>query len=255
MEKVTVWIGWEPRETQCFAVARKSMCDHSTTPIAIHSVVLDELRERGLYVRPTKTAFFVNGRHRHRNRAPAGARPVMFDRISGAPMSTEFAISRFLVPHLAGDGLAIFMDCDVLLRRNISDILRHVDRRKAVSVVQHDYRPEGHTKMDGQVQQQYGRKNWSSVMVFNCDHPANAALTPELINTVPGRDLHRFCWLRDDEIGELPPEWNYLVGHTVLPVGVEPAIVHFTEGAPCIPGFENVPYADEYRKVLRSWIA
>ena len=102
--------------------------------------------------------------------------------------------------------------------------------------------------LDGQAQTQYERKNWSSVMVFNVDHPANAQLTPAMVNALPGRDLHRFCWLEDDQIGELAPEWNFLVGHT--DPSVEPKIVHFTEGGPWMSGYENVAYADEWRRQL-----
>ena len=82
-------------------------------------------------------------------------------------------------------------------------------------------------------------------MLFNCDHPANAALTDELINTAPGRDLHRFCWLNDGDIGSLHQKWNWLVGHSD-PI-VNPTIVHFTDGTPLMPGYEDQPYADEWR--------
>jgi hypothetical protein len=75
-----------------------------------------------------------------------------------------------------------------------------------------------------------------------------------MINTVPGRDLHAFKWLADEEIGELLPEWNYLIGHTVLPEGVDPKLVHFTEGIPSMPGYENAPYADEWRYELEAWL-
>lgn len=176
-------------------------------------------------------------------------------------MSTEFAISRFLVPHLVAlsttggnpRGWAAFMDCDMLARRNLCRMFEIVKDDYAVMCVHHNHRPAGETKMDGQVQTQYGRKNWSSMMLFNCDHPANAELTVDLVNKLPGRDLHRFCWLDDSEIGELGPEWNYLVGHS--DEAIDPAIVHFTEGVPSMPGYENVPYADEWRSELHRWAA
>jgi len=100
--------------------------------------------------------------------------------------------------------------------------------------------------MDGMVQTSYSRKNWSSVMLFNCSHPSNKNLTVDLVNTVPGRDLHRFCWLKDNEIGELPLEWNYLVGYSKLN-GSKPALVHFTHGLPDLAGYEDQEYADEWR--------
>jgi hypothetical protein len=104
--------------------------------------------------------------------------------------------------------------------------------------------------MDGQKQTQYPRKNQSSVMLINCDHPANKALTIEAINTLPGRDLHRFAWLDDAEIGELPVECNYLVGVSKLPDGVLPKIVHFTRGLPDMAGYENQDYAEEWRTLM-----
>jgi len=108
-------------------------------------------------------------------------------------------------------------------------------------------------KMDNQIQTRYARKNWSSVMMFNLDHPGNRRLNPHLVNSLPGRDLHRMCWLDDDEIGALGPEWNFLVGHT--DPSVDPKIVHFTDGTPCMPGYENVPFADEWRGERNRWAA
>lgn len=205
---------------------------------------MSELAARGYYHRSTSKR---DGR--------------LWDDISGAPMSTEFAISRFLVPHLVAlqttggnpRGWAAFMDCDMLVRRNLCRLFEIVNNDYAVMCVHHNHRPTGTTKMDGQVQTQYGRKNWSSMMLFNCDHPANAALTVDLVNSLPGRDLHRFCWLDDSEIGELGPEWNYLVGHS--DEAIDPAIVHFTEGIPTMPGYENCAYADEWRAELHRWAA
>lgn len=145
------------------------------------------------------------------------------------------------------------MDCDVLVRRDINELFDLADPTKAVMVVKHDYRPANDTKMDGQTQSTYPRKNWSSVMLFNLGHPANRDLTVEMVNSLPGRDLHRFCWLPDHLIGELPQEWNWLVGHSDR--SIDPAIVHFTEGTPSMPGHENDPYSDEWQNTLRCWAA
>lgn len=234
--KPSIWIGWEPREANAYAVARASIEKRLITPIPVRGVVLDELRAKGLYWRPTSRR---DGR--------------LWDNISEAPMATEFAISRFLVPHLAGSGWAVFMDCDMLVRTDLKHIFDLADPRKAVMVVKHHHEPPEGEKMDGQAQLRYARKNWSSVCMFNCDHPANRALTVDLINTVPGRDLHRLCWLDDDLIGELPPAWNYLVGHTK---GVDdPKIVHFTEGLPSLDQYAHCEYADEWNSELLRWAA
>ncbi len=204
-------------------------------PVPIRGVILEHLKQDGLYRRPTR-----------RN-----ADGHLWDEISDAPMSTEFAISRFLVPHLAKDGWALFVDCDVMARKNIDQLFRMARPDKAVMVVKHNHRPASDTKMDGQVQTAYPRKNWSSVCLFNCDHPANRLLTVDMVNTLPGRHLHGFSWLPDDLIGELPVEWNWLAGHS--DPAVDPAIVHFTDGVPTMPGYENAAFADEWREELHWW--
>lgn len=231
----SVWIGFDPREAAAYAVARETAQDWAPD-LDVRGVNLATLRHRGLYWRPTRR---MNGQ--------------LWDDISQAPMSTEFAISRFLVPALAKTGLALFMDGDVMVRQPLTDLFDSIDPTKAVSLVQHVFDPPEHVKMDGQAQTRYSRKCWSSVMAFNCDHPANERLTATLINSVPGRDLHGFCWLNDDEIGALDPKWNWLAGHSSP--DIEPAIVHYTNGIPSMPGYENEPYADEWRHHLKAWAA
>ncbi len=230
----SIWIGFDPREADAFAVARQSVRKRLNTPIPIRGLVMSDLRRKGLYSRPTSIR---DGR--------------LWDDISDAPMSTEFACSRFLVPHLAMTGWALFMDADMLARTNVERLFEQCRDSKAVMVVKHRHEPVEGVKMDGQLQTVYARKNWSSVMAFNVDHPANRSLTVEMVNTVPGRDLHRFCWLEDKHIGELDASWNYLVGHT--DPEIEPDIVHFTDGVPSMPGYENSEYADEWRAELEAW--
>lgn len=233
----SVWIGFDPREANAFAVAKASLTRRLTQPIPVRGLVLSRLREMELYNRPMSRK---DGR--------------LWDEISQAPMATEFACSRFLVPFLEGyKGWALFMDCDMLVRTNIDRLFKQCDKSKAVMVVKHDYQPAEGVKMDGQIQTRYARKNWSSVMAVNCDHPSNKALTPELVNSVPGRDLHAFCWLQDDEIGALDASWNYLVGHTSPEIN--PDIVHFTDGIPTMAGYEDCEYADEWHAELARWAA
>jgi lipopolysaccharide biosynthesis glycosyltransferase len=234
MSKRSVYIGFDPREADAFAVARASITKSISRPLPLRGLVLDNLRRRKLYWRPTS---IKDGR--------------LFDEISDHPMATEFAISRFLTPILAQEGWSLFMDADMLVRTNLHELFELADPRFAVMCVKHDHRPAEGVKMDGQVQTQYGRKNWSSVMLFNCDHPANRRLTIDLINQVPGRDLHRFCWLDDDLIGGLDQSWNWLVGHS--DPSIEPDIVHFTDGVPSMAGYENSAYADEWRETLNWW--
>jgi hypothetical protein len=194
--------------------------------------VLADLIQRGLYRRP------IEDRH-----------GVMWDVPSDAPMSTQHANARFLVPHLAKDGWALFMDGDMLVRADLATLFDSLDPAFAVYCVQHVHAPPPGLKMDSQIQTRYARKNWSSFMVFNCEHPANRALTLDLVNTAPGRDLHRFCWLPDGAIGELGAEWNFLVP------AVTPKVVHFTEGLPSMPGYEDALFAEEWRSELRRCAA
>lgn len=233
----SIYIGYDPREIGGYVVAKGSIERRLTQPVPIYPLVLDRLRAKGWYTRE------------HDRRGGQ-----LWDVISGAPMSTEFAISRFLVPHLARlnvragkNGWALFVDGDVMARASLVRLFEIAERSpdKAVMVVKHDHKPFGSMKMDGQIQTQYSRKNWSSVMLFNLDHPANDALNLELVNTVPGRDLHNFCWLggNEDLIGELTPDWNYLVGHTDHP---DPKLVHFTDGIPLMPGYEDSEFAGEF---------
>lgn len=247
----TVWIGWEPREAAAFAVARKSITRHAMRPVRpgqISGVVLPILENMGIYRRP----------HSVRQTDDGGI--VLWDEISDAPMATQFACSRFLVPWLANHFMdrgfanrwALFMDCDMLVRSDVNSLFDQCDSSKAVMVVKHNHQPaDGSVKMDGQIQTRYGRKNWSSVCAFNVDHPANKALTVDLINSAPGRDLHAFCWLDDNDIGELEPGWNHLVGHSAP--NPNPGIVHFTDGIPLMPGYEDCEFADEWQAELAMW--
>ncbi len=161
-------------------------------------------------------------------------------------MSTEHAIARFFVPMLEGyRGWALFVDGDVVIRTDLDELFALADERYAVMVVKHADTPQGGpVKKDGDVQTSYARKNWSSVVLFNCGHPANRSLGTHMLNTLPGRDLHRFCWLSDAEIGTLPAGWNHLVG--VEPEGQYPVhIAHFTLGTPAHPDVPG-PYVKEY---------
>lgn len=232
----SIWIGFDPRQCSAYAVTRRSVEQHAPAGTAVHGLVLSDLQARGLYRRPLE-------------RRDA----VLWDTISKAPMATEHACSRFLTPELAGNGWAMFMDGDMLVRSDLSELFDQLDPKYAVYCVKHDHDPAEGGKMVGQVQTRYPRKNWSSLMVFNCLHYANDELTVDVVNTLPGRDLHRFCWLDDCDIGALDPKWNFLVGHS--DTKIDPAIVHFTEGVPDMPGYHGEPYADEWRAQRQAWAA
>ena len=235
MTNRSIFIGYDPRERDAFEVARHSMLRHMSRSIPVHKLVLTDLVDRGLYTRPTK-------------RGDARLIDVLSirDDYDGS-CSTEHAIARFFVPQLAQTGWALFTDGDVLFRGDVCEVFENLDPTNAVYCVKHFHDPAEIEKMDGQVQTSYRRKNWSSFMLVNCDHPANAQL-PSIVNNLPGRDLHAFCWLEDHEIGSLDRKWNHLVGWS--DPQIEPAQVHFTEGPPNIPGYEGCDYADEWRAEL-----
>jgi lipopolysaccharide biosynthesis glycosyltransferase len=162
-------------------------------------------------------------------------------------------MSRFLVPYLCDyEGWAIFMDCDMLVVGDIAELWDERDESFAVQVVKHDHKPKSRTKMLGQEQTRYEKKNWSSVMLFNCG--GCRALTPDYVNGATGLELHQFKWLDEDGdgleeelIGELPHGWNYLVGYD--DPGPEYPIknIHYTEGGPWWDAYENVQLADLWR--------
>ena len=233
--KRTIFLGWDHREQDAFKVAKASLIAHSPAvasgEIEVRSIQLALMRASGLYWR------------QHDQRGG-----VTWDRISDAPISTDFAVSRFLTPSLAGDGAALFCDCDVLFRRDVAELFALFDPTKAVQVVKHQMPEADGIKMDGQKQIPYPRKNWSSVCLYAADHPANRALDIEMVNTATGRDLHGFHWLADDQIGELPATFNHLVG--VDPHDPDCAIAHLTLGIPTMPGYENSPFSQEWRSYL-----
>lgn len=218
-EPFRIYIGWDQREPEAYDVAKFSLERRASIPVAVTAIKLDELRARGLYWREQD--------------------PLA---------STEFTYSRFLTPALAGyRGWALFCDCDFLWLGDIAGLLEYTRTAKAVYCVQHDYRPRETTKMDGAVQTVYPRKNWSSLMLFNCDHPAVRGLTPDVVNRESGAYLHRMQWLEDGDIGALPVEWNWLEGWNERPAQGTPRAVHFTRGGPWFANWQNVDYGDLWR--------
>lgn len=205
-----VFIGFDQREAEAYRVAVKSLKAVSPTAL-VTPLDADRLGACGLLRRTTDL------------------RGGIYDLPSNAPASTAFHVSRFLVPHLAQSGWALFCDSDVVFLRPVEELFAHADNRYAVMVVKH-HQAGGGMKMDGQVQTIYARKNWSSVVLWNCDHPANRRLSLQDVNERPGRDLHAFYWLNDSEVGEIPHEWNWLVNVTEMPVS--PSLAHFTMGGP-----------------------
>lgn len=223
------FIGYDEREKPAYEVCSATLKRHASVPLDVY--VLDQLplREDGIYRR----TFSVEGEQR-------------IDAVDGRPFSTDFSFTRFLVPYLRNySGWAGFVDCDFLFTTDIAELIAMADDSYAAMVVKHDYRPSDNVKMNGQVQQPYRRKLWSSLVLWNCGHWANRALTPDAVNTKTGRWLHGFDWLRDDEIGALPTEWNWIAGAS-MPKGI-----HYSLGTPDM-AFSKPDYADIWKEELRE---
>lgn len=201
----SVFIGFDRREILPFHVLCHSIISRSTAPVSISAVKLSQL--------------------------PL-TRPVQG--------STEFSISRFLVPWMMGyQGLALFMDCDMMVRMDISEVFDMHDG-SAVQVVKHDYTPKNDVKFYGQKQEPYPKKNWSSVMLMDCSQCK--ALTPEYVDTASPMDLHQFKWT--DSVGVLPTRINHLVGE--YPYDPDAGIVHWTVGGPWLESYKNTDYAGQW---------
>jgi len=220
---VKVYIGFDHNERQAVEVARLSFMEVSGWRAEPELINASKLACQGLLTRITDKR---------------GGQS--YDLISNAPKSTEFAVSRFLTPILCQHRWALFTDCDVVFLEDPNHMLAEISVGKAVYVVKHDYTPGSHWKMVNQLQTAYPRKNWSSVMLFDCEHPANWRLSLRDINERSGLRLHQLYWLNDGEIGELDPRWNWLVGEQHRPPEV--GIAHFTLGGPWIPGWCPAEY-------------
>lgn len=212
-----VYIGYDPVESVAWHTLAHSILARSSRPLAIVPLNLANLR--GLYTR---------------ERDPK--------------QSNEFSFTRFLVPYLNGyQGLAAFLDCDMLLRADINELfeLARSDMGKAVHVVQHDYQPRGDKKYLNNVQYCYPRKNWSSVVLWNCGHTSNLKVTPDFVNTASGLELHRFQWLNDSEIGSLDVRWNWLVGEYSQPPK-DVKNIHWTLGGPYFNEYRTADFSEEW---------
>lgn len=136
------------------------------------------------------------------------------------------------------------MDCDMIVRCDIYDLLNYVDLWHDVFVVKHDYIPKHSKKFHGNSQHVYPKKNWSSLMVFNNMMSACRNLSPEKVNNYSGSFLHQFQWTQEDRIGELPKEFNHLVGE--YEPNKDAKIVHFTLGTPCFEGYTDQEFSKEW---------
>lgn len=212
--RIPIYIGFDPREAIAYHVCCNSIIRHASRPVSINPLAL---RNLGFYAE------------------------------THGDGSNQFIYSRFLVPFLQEyRGWAIFLDGDMLVRDDIEKLWGLRDDSKAVMVVKHEYKTKMPEKYLGAKNEDYPRKNWSSVVLWNCGHSANRLLTPEFVQSATGAQLHRFSWIEDRLIGELPLEWNWLPDE----FGANPAakLIHFTLGTPCFHEFATSPMADEWHR-------
>ena len=167
--------------------------------------------------------------------------------------TNAFIYSRYLVPYLEGyEGFAIFVDGDMIVNADINELIDLFDPEYAVQVVKHDYQTKYSRKYVGSPLENdnvdYPRKNWSSVMIFNCAHPANKILVPEFVAEAGGAFLHRFQWLDDSQIGELPVEWNWL--EYEYPDNPDAKLIHHTLGSPAFQRYAESASSRDFNSYL-----
>lgn len=212
----TIYIGYDRRDGEAYKVLVESILDRTSHPVNIIPIYQEEMRRIGFY------------RRTHR----IGKDLVSIDTLDKKPFSTAFSFTRFLVPFLnRHQGQALFMDCDMLVRSDIMEVFDYgLANDKAIWCVQHNHSPTDKFKMDNMIQSRYSRKNWSSFVLWNCEHEAHKYFTIDDVNLRTGWYLHNFKWIPDNEIGSLPEEWNWLDNHSSP--NIEPKNVHFTTGGP-----------------------
>jgi Glycosyl transferase family 8 len=214
---IPIFIGYDTRETVAYHVCSNSIIRTATCPISITPLSLKLLNNY--------TETHTDG-------------------------SNQFVYTRFLVPHLMNyQGWAIFIDGDMVVQDDITNLWNLRDDTKAVMVAKHNYKTKQPVKYLGSKNEDYPRKNWSSVVLWNCGHPANQQVTTDFVQSKLGSELHRFSWLADSEIGDLPIEWNWLADE--YGPNQNAKLIHYTLGTPCFEQYQNTPMADHWHNEFR----
>jgi hypothetical protein len=205
MKPFPIVVGFDQREAVAYHVFCQSVLEKASVPVQFTPLAINSLR-------------FYSETH--------------------TDGSNRFIYSRFLTPCLRGyEGPAIFADGDMVCMTDIAELIDLYDPNLAVQVVQHDYKTKASIKYLGNKNQDYPRKNWSSLILWNCGHPANQVLTPAFVQQQPGSYLHRFSWLQDNQIGALPAVWNWLA--TEYEDNPQARLIHYTLGTPCFKDFQQ----------------
>lgn len=223
MDITTIYIGWDSKQQTASQVCEYSIRKHASKPVRIIHLKKQDLIENNSYFRP-----------------------------DGDPSSTEFTYARFLVPYLENyKGNAFFVDSDFVFTSDICSLSEEINKRMenhSVFVTKHkDYVPKNNIKFYGEEQLTFPKKNWSSLMYFNCGHTDCKNLTPMSISNSTPQWLHRFNWTTDNNIGHIPITWNWLVGEYGNSID-NPNGLHFTNGGP----FNDV-HGQDYENVWLTY--
>lgn len=218
---IPVFIGYDTRESIAFHVCAQSIIEKASRPISIIPLALNMLNS-------------YNEHHKDG--------------------SNSFIYSRFLVPHLQNyQGWAIYIDGDMIIRDDIAKLFSLRNNNYALMVAKHDYETKFVDKYLGSKNENYPRKNWSSVMLWNCGHDSNKTLTPDYIETATGSMLHRFSHLKDESIGEIPKLWNWLAEE--YEENNLAQLIHYTLGAPCFNDYKDCSMSglwwDTYNRTIK----
>ncbi len=217
IEKINIVIGFDQRESVAFHTFVQSIIEKASIPVNITPLAINSLKDY---------------KETHEDK------------------SNDFIYSRFLTPYLNNfEGWAIFLDGDMICQTDIKELWDLRDEKKALLVVKHNYQSKAKKKYLGNINENYPRKNWSSVILWNCSHPKHKVLTPNFIAEQTGKYLHRFSWLNDDDIGDLPLAWNWLA--IEYPINMEAKLIHYTLGTPCFREYSSTDMAEAWQDAYK----
>lgn len=222
IEAINIIVGFDQREAIAYHTFTQSIIEKSSVPVFFIPLAINSLK---------------NYKENHIDR------------------SNDFVYSRFLTPYLNNfQGWSIFADGDMVCQADIKELWDLRDESKAVLVVKHNYQTKQNFKYLGNINENYPKKNWSSLILWNCGHPKHKILTPEFISNQSGKYLHRFSWLNEQDIGELPIEWNWLA--IEYPINASAKIIHYTLGTPCFKNYKDTDMAEiwinTYKRALQG---
>ena len=173
-----------------------------------------------------------------------------------ANQSTEFTYSRFLIPHLENyEGFSLFIDNDFIFKKSLLPMFYYLNPNDAIACIKYPHYEHDETKFDGEVNIDYPCKLWSSMMFFNNSHEDCKKLTPEVVNTWTGKQLHQFEWT--DAISEIPQKYIFVEGYDNPEEKWDYTGIHYTRGGPWIDGMDstsinNLEVYDKYKNLYEN---